>query len=199
MESHTSSPYQISWHGRMSDKFYKAARKRILKDSMHIISTGMVCPVGLTAEAACAAMRAGISMFEELPYRDNNGEPIIGAVVPQLDLDCELHLRYIKMLTKAVGDCLAKVPKLATEKLPLLVALAESGRPGNPPRLEELIISQVESRLGVKFHPELSRVFSTGHTAGFEALGVSRKIMNSREVPACLSPPTLLMSIVRNS
>jgi hypothetical protein len=48
---------------------------------MHITSTGMVCAVGLNAAAACAAMRAGIVRFEELPYYHTEGEPIIGAMV----------------------------------------------------------------------------------------------------------------------
>ena len=53
---------------------------------MHLISAGLVCSVGLSAAAACAAMRAGIAMFEELPYADNRGQPIVGAVVPGSDL-----------------------------------------------------------------------------------------------------------------
>ena len=51
---------------------------------MFIESTGMVCSVGLSAAAACAAMRAGVANFQETTYLDDEGEPIIAAMVPGL-------------------------------------------------------------------------------------------------------------------
>ena len=154
---------------------------------MYIVSTGMVSPVGLNAEASCAAMRAGISAFEELPYSDNSGEPIVGAVVPGYTLDTR-HFgnRLVKMLAAAVTECLDKTPQLSTEGIPLLVALAEAGRPGFPADLAENIINKLQAALGVNFHPVLSRVVSSGHTSGFEALAIAREIMKDKDVPSCL-------------
>ncbi len=154
---------------------------------MHIVSTGMVCPVGLNAEAACAAMRAGISAFEELPYIDNSGEPIMGAVVPGFTLDSShFRKRLIDMLACAVTECLGKVPQLSTDKIPVLVALAEPDRPGFPSGLAENIIDGLQDSLGLNFHSEFSQVVSSGHTSGFEALAIAREIMKQHGVPACL-------------
>ncbi len=154
---------------------------------MHIVSTGMVCPVGLNAEAACAAMRAGISAFEELPYIDNSGEPIMGAVVPGFTLDNRhFKKRLIDMLARAVTECLGKVPQLSTDKIPVLVALAEPDRPGFPSGLAENIINGLQDSLGLNFHPKFSQVISSGHTSGFEALGIAREIMKQHGVSACL-------------
>lgn len=154
---------------------------------MHIVSTGMVCPVGLNAESACAAMRAGISAFEELPYCDNNGEPIMGAIVPGYTLDSRnFEKRLIEMLACAIKECLGKLPELSVEKIPLLVGLAEAGRPGFPSGLTENIIDRLEVLLGRNFHPKFSQVISSGHTAGFEALGIARELMKNHGVPACL-------------
>ncbi len=74
---------------------------------MYIVSTGMVCPVGLNAEAACAAMRAGIAGFEELPFQVEAGEPVKGAVVPNLALETPDDERQIDLLQRAVAECLA--------------------------------------------------------------------------------------------
>jgi len=154
---------------------------------MQIVSTGLVCPVGLNAEASCAAMRAGISAFEELPYCDNDGEPIMGAVVPGFSLDNHyFEKRLVEMLATAVAESLSKVSGIATEKLPLLVGLAETGRPGFPSRLANNIINGLQDILEVRFHPEFSRVITSGHTSGFEALAIARQRLKHDEVSACL-------------
>ena len=154
---------------------------------MYIVSTGMVSPVGLNAESACAAMRAGISAFEELPYCDNDGEPIMGAVVPGYTLDTRYFgNRLISMLASAVTECLDKLPQLPIEKIPILVGLAEPERPGYPAGLAEEIIDKLQASLGMNFHPEFSQVISSGHTSGFEALGIARELMKNSEIPACL-------------
>lgn len=154
---------------------------------MQIVSTGMVCPVGLNAEAACAAMRAGVSAFEDLPYCDNNGEPIMGAFVPGLTFEnSNFEQRLIDMLSSAVAECLGKMPQLASEKLPVLVALPESDRPGFPSGLAENIIDNLQTSLGINFHPDFSRVIANGHTSGFEALNFARYILKNDEVPACI-------------
>src|SRR3954447_21600010 len=47
---------------------------------MTLIScVSMVSPVGYSADATCAALRAGIAAFTELDYRDSNGMPLSGA------------------------------------------------------------------------------------------------------------------------
>ena len=57
----------------------------------------MVCSVGLNAASACAAMRAGIANFVELPYHDNQGEPIIGAPVPGIPFDLKRTERLVEL------------------------------------------------------------------------------------------------------
>jgi 3-oxoacyl-[acyl-carrier-protein] synthase-1 len=49
-----------------------------------VTAIGMSCPVGLYAQAACAAIRAGIVRFQGLPYQDNKGRAIVGSYVPSL-------------------------------------------------------------------------------------------------------------------
>lgn len=153
---------------------------------MFVTSTGMACPVGLTSAAACAAMRAGISIFEELPYRDNQGEPVIGAPVPEVGPELDRDQRLVEILALALKDCLKDHPSLRTPHVPLLVCLAEENRPGGAASFASSIQAAIETKIGSKFHREQSRTIATGHAAGFEALRLARKLLQASDIPACL-------------
>lgn len=153
---------------------------------MYIVSTGLVCPIGLTAVSACAAMRAGIAMFEELPYMDNSCEPIVGAMVPGLEPNLKREVRLIELLSAALLDCLRQGYPQPLDRVPLLVGLAERGRPGGGAALADEVVSLIEQKLQVRFHPRLSRAIPGGHTAGFEALAVARELLRDPHIPACV-------------
>src|SRR5207245_2934216 len=153
---------------------------------MDLAATGMVCSVGLTASAACAALRAGIAKFDELPYWDDNALPDVGAAVPALNFDVQFGPRIVEMLAMALNDCLAQMRGEPLQKVPLLIALAEKGRPGGCAWLADKITSQVEERLGIKFHSTLSRAIPRGHMAGVECLRIARELLQTAAVPGCL-------------
>jgi 3-oxoacyl-[acyl-carrier-protein] synthase I len=152
---------------------------------MRIAATGMVCAVGLNAAAACAAIRAGIANFNELPYCDNRGEPIIGAMIQSVDATARRGQRLLKMVTLAVEDCLGTTT-LSTEKIPLLMALPESSRPGNSADFSTSILKHIQEIMRLQFHPTFSTTVSKGHAAGFEALNTARQILRNRQAPMCL-------------
>ena len=153
---------------------------------MYITSTGMVCPVGRNAAAACAAMRAGIAKFDELPYLDSRIEPIIGAAVPSLDDGLRRYERVAALLSGAVADCLGEtVPDMVAE-VPLLVGLAEPGRPGGSAEMADAVVREMRRQLGLSFHPRLSRAFTLGHTSGFHAVRYARELLQEAHAPACL-------------
>jgi 3-oxoacyl-[acyl-carrier-protein] synthase-1 len=153
---------------------------------MFVVSTGMACSVGLSAAAACAAMRAGIAKFDALPYHDNQGEPIIGASVPGLEPGVKRERRLIEILGLALVDCLGEKPAVPPSQVPLLVGLAEEGRPGGGAAMADTILADVQAKLGWKFHPTLSRAIPKGHTAGLEALRMVRELFQDPGIPACL-------------
>ena len=155
--------------------------------SVFLTSSGMVCPVGHTAAAACAAIRAGMAGFEELHYVDNDGEPIQGAPVPGIPFSTRPIERLSTMLAMSIGDCLAGAPWLRTEALPLLVGIAEPDRPGGL-RVQQpaAFVEDIGRRLDTRFHPTRSQVFASGHTAAFRALAKAREIIGAGIAPACL-------------
>lgn len=153
---------------------------------MYLVSTGMVCSVGLNALSACAALRARIAGFHELPYCDNRGEPIIGAAVPILPPRLKRNERLIELAAMALADCLSNLSTESLVNIPLLIGLAESGRPGGGDGVTQTIIPELEQKLGIRFHPTLSQVIPEGHVSGFRALNVARQLFHSQGLPACL-------------
>ena len=153
---------------------------------MDIVATGMVCSVGLSAASACAAMRAKIAKFDDLPYLDNQGEPIVGASVPGLEPGLKRRQRLVEMLSMALADCLESADVKQIGRIPLQVGLAEPGRPGGGADWADTIIRDVEAKLEIRFDPKHSATLSKGHTAGFEALRLACEILKDPAVPACL-------------
>jgi 3-oxoacyl-[acyl-carrier-protein] synthase-1 len=152
-----------------------------------LTSSGMVCAVGHSAAAACAAIRADLAGFVELRYVDDDGEVIRGAPVPGLPPAERPIDRLRTMLAMSVGEAMAKAPWVGREALPLLVGIAEPDRPGGL-RVEAPagLVDDLGRRLDARFHPELSGVVAAGHTAGFRALATAREIVGSGAAPACL-------------
>ena len=52
--------------------------------------------------------------------------------------------------------------------------------------MERSIINRVEEKLGLKFHPRLSDVITQGHTSGYRALDIARKLLHDGKVQACI-------------
>lgn len=154
---------------------------------MYLAAPGLVCSVGLDADSAAAAMRAGIAQFEETGYLDNDGQPIIGAAVPGLDRTLTRGERLIQLLTLAITECLGKLPPVARpQQIPIIVCLSERNRPGGAADLARNIVGRIEHALGVSFHSGRSGAVAMGHTAAFRALRVARKLLDDDEIPACL-------------
>lgn len=146
---------------------------------MFIAETGMVCAVGANAESSCAAMRAGVDGFQELPYVDNSGEPIIGAFVPDLDFSLKREQRLLELLCLSLQDCMSKCSGQVWGNVPLIVCLADSAQPTTISGLQEHMISDVQKSLEVKFNRGHSQTVCTGHTGGIRAMQIARQIFDS--------------------
>ncbi|WP_218511478.1 hypothetical protein [Variovorax sp. dw_308] len=153
---------------------------------MFITATAMVCPVGLNAVSACAAKRAGISAFANLPFSDDAGEPVVGASVPGLALSLPRAERLVRMLAKGMADLLRGQTNLNWSLVPLLVCLAEPQTPGGGSDLASRIVDKIETVLGIRFHSENSRVFVAGHVGGMQALLQARHLIERGQAPACV-------------
>ncbi|WP_431023997.1 hypothetical protein [Halomonas sp. H5] len=148
--------------------------------ALAILGTGMVTGVGLTAPAACAAIRCAIDNFQETRFMDAGGEWILGCEVP-LEQPWRGRVKLVKMLAMALQECLDGVPELDPAATPLLLGIAETSRPGRLEGLDDALIPEVEAELGLRFHPQ-SRVIAGGRIAVAVGLWRARELLATRAV-----------------
>ena len=142
--------------------------------TVEILSSGMVTGVGLTAPATCAAIRAGITGFEDTRFMFD-GEWLLGCEVP-LEEPWRGRSKLERMAAMAIGECLEAAPSLNLANVPLLLAVAEEDRPGRLHGLDDSLIRDIEARLGLRFHG-WSQVFPAGRIGGIQALDYSRRVL----------------------
>ena len=100
---------------------------------------GMVSPVGYNAAQTCAALRAGIAMFRELPgIVDSYGNPIIAAPLPDLGPDVPLTEKLTVSTWRAIVEALDVVQPRSKSKLLVAIVSAEKERSGYPLNIEWL-------------------------------------------------------------
>lgn len=151
---------------------------------VYLSCLGLVCAVGLSPRAAAAAMRAGISGFDELPWVEEGLEPIVGARVPSVAEDLHGRARLVEMFAQVL-DCsrstLAKRADLS--EFPLLLCTSEPERPGS--RVDG-IVTAVEARTGLPLQRKGAAHVARGHVAIIEALSLARRAMDQADRDACL-------------
>src|SRR5215213_11822155 len=133
-----------------------------------IFGCGMTTAVGLTAPATCAAIRGRIDGFNETRFMSGDGSWITGAGVP-LDEAGRGITRLARLAAGPIRECLDQVPELPPEDIPVLLGVAESGRPGRFIGLDQELLPLIEEILDVRFHPA-SRTIPMGRVSG--AVGV---------------------------
>lgn len=153
--------------------------------ALSILASGMVTAVGLNSAAACAAIRCAITNFVETRFIDDGGEWIIGAPVP-LDEPWRGRAKLVKLIVPAIQECLTAAVNVKPEEIPLLLCVAEKERPGRLDGLDDQLFEEIQSEMGVRFHPQ-SKVISRGKTSGVHAMLAARGLVEyDRQVPFCL-------------
>jgi len=159
-----------------------------------VMASGMVTGVGLTSATACAAIRCGITNFTETRFRDQGGEWLIGSAVP-LEEPFRGRTKLIRLLIPALRECLTELRGVPLARIPLLLGVAEEGRPGRLEHLDASLLRDVQAELRVRFH-ESSQVLPRGRIAGVLALQQAGRLIQEGRVPGVLiaGVDTLLVS-----
>lgn len=93
----------------------------------YVVGIGARSPVGGTALASAAAVRAGVTRLGEHPYMINrNGDPFSVAMVPGLT-DGDHEHRMTQLAISAVSEVLQHLPCAADVPLPVFLGLPEPG------------------------------------------------------------------------
>ena len=139
-----------------------------------VLGTGLVSGVGQTAEESCAAIRCGINNFQETHFIGSNGERLIGSTV-ELEAPWRGVTKLAKMAARAVRECFAAADE-EPERIPVLMCIAEPGRPGRFEGLAHVLLQDIEQELGLRLHPH-SRVIDQGRVGGVVALLQARRML----------------------
>ncbi len=140
-----------------------------------IQSTGLVTSVGLGAAASCAAMRAGLTNPVETKFIDARGAWIMAHQVP-LAQPWRGMRKLVVMASMAVEEALQPLPREAWGRVPLLLCVAESERPGRTPGLDQHLYTQLQDELGVQF-AEGSAIVPRGRVGVAVALSQARTLL----------------------
>lgn len=99
--------------------------------TLELVAVGARTPVGFTAEASAAAVRAGISRLSAYPFATADGECVSVACDSEATLDERAPTRAVRMLNSVVAELLGKLPPHRLKGLECEVFLAiPERRPG---------------------------------------------------------------------
>jgi 3-oxoacyl-[acyl-carrier-protein] synthase-1 len=149
-----------------------------------ILSTGLVCSVGLNAPAACAAIRAGVTNPSETRFIDSTGEWIMAHQVV-LEKPWRGSTKLAKMAATAINECLVNIDRGKWSGIPLLLCVAERERPGRMDAVEDQLFTGIEEELGAHFSA-YSSILPHGRVSTGVALKVARKLIYEQCAEAVL-------------
>lgn len=151
---------------------------------LSVMRTGMVTSVGLTAPAACAAIRAGLANPAESRFADSAGEWLMTHAV-QWEIALRGRRRLVSLAERAIEECLQGLFAHECTDIPLLLCVAESHRPGRLDGLDDFLFTELETSLGALFSTS-SAIIARGRVGVAVALLHARKLIYENGVPRVL-------------
>jgi 3-oxoacyl-[acyl-carrier-protein] synthase-1 len=160
-----------------------------MNETVVLVAAGASTPVGRSAAASAAAVRAGITGFTQHPYLvDTVGEPVRAAIAPWLDIALAGADRLEALLFPAIDEALAvlrKVGEPAGQTLPMAIALGlGSPRPGVPSNVQSTMKARLREKFGAQFSS--AACFAAGHAASLLALDAAISKLRQGSLQACM-------------
>lgn len=152
--------------------------------NLSVISSGMITGVGLDNPSTCAAIRTGINNFEETRFIDQAGEWIIGSMVPLYE-PWRGRLKLLNFAVASIRECLAPFEQIPENQTALLLCTAENDRPGRLTGIDEELLDEIQSALGLRFHRE-SRVIRMGRVSGIHAINLASQLLSYSDINYCI-------------
>jgi 3-oxoacyl-[acyl-carrier-protein] synthase-1 len=153
--------------------------------TLAITAAGMVTPVGFNYSASCAAIRAGIRNVNPTNLWDKYSATYLAAgkvSLPQWWVGCG---KLADLVAPAILECLRAAEPAPPERIPVLLGVAASDRPGRLADLDATILDEVEFRLGFPLH-EASRVIAHDHCSIVVGLRAAAALLASGHVPCVI-------------
>ncbi|GAB6907587.1 3-oxoacyl-(Acyl-carrier-protein) synthase [Desulfosarcina cetonica] len=145
---------------------------------------GMVSSVGLSAPAACAAVRCGLTNVSETRFMDGTGNWIMAAQVP-LEEPWRGRTKLLKMAAGAIRECILDLKPTDLAHTALLLCVAERERPGRTAGIDNLLLAEVQEDLGVQFHSS-STLIAEGKVGGASAIQTAIDLLTRAGMRYCI-------------
>lgn len=155
---------------------------------------GMVTPLGDGADASCAALRAGISRYQEMPWLgaglvDRDERPVIpvGATIREWAEGYTGLGRFTRLAANALRDLFdrAGVTPADLASAAVYVALPEEGRPGVDPRVASSLGARIDEWLGLRSALRMKAI-PRGHAGFVEALSLAARDVAEGRAPRAI-------------
>jgi len=154
------------------------------QQAVHVVSLGASTPVGRSAWASAAAVRAGVSGLGQHPFMiDTSGEPMKVVRAPWLEIDFGGRERLEALLFPAIDEALLPLATVGNLKIGLSLGLPAQ-RPGVPADLDRTFRAAIAQRYQGRFVAIAS--FPSGHAAGLLALGAAFEKLAQGAFDACV-------------
>jgi 3-oxoacyl-[acyl-carrier-protein] synthase I len=153
-----------------------------------IVNTGLISAVGLSAPAACAAIRAGIANSSESSFVNAAGERIVAHQVP-FEHPWRGLAKLAKMAAAAIEEALRQIPRKEWQRIPLVLCVAEQDRPGRLAGLEEDLLPEIFAELRGEPAAQ-SAIVPHGRTGIGRALAYARDLLANPGVERVLVAAT---------
>jgi 3-oxoacyl-[acyl-carrier-protein] synthase-1 len=157
-----------------------------MSERVFITGLGANTPVGRSAWASAAAVRAGISGFTQHPFMiDTAGEPMRAAIAPWLDIGLTGVDRFEALLFPAIDEALSVLPSPPASPSRWAIAL---GLPSPRPGLADNIGTELTSRLRRRYRSVFGSeaVFAAGHAGGLLGLQAACRKLAHGALDACV-------------
>jgi 3-oxoacyl-[acyl-carrier-protein] synthase-1 len=160
-----------------------------MNETVVLVAVGASTPVGRSAPASAAAVRAGITGFAQHPYLvDTVGEPVHAAIAPWLDIALTGADRLEALLFPAIDEALAVLRKAGEpggKAMSMAIALGlASPRPGVPNNLQSTMKARLREKFGAQFSS--AACFPAGHAASLLALDAAISKLRQGTLQACM-------------
>lgn len=165
-------------------------------------AVGAVTPVGGDASATIAGLYTDMRLLRDLPVKQSDGQPMIGATTP-VGMELTGSKRLFELGSCAFHDATRTLGDRAEVGLALCAPSIEDE--GELTTEFPTFCSRLASETSLKILPGASRIFPSGRDAIFEALSFAQTALRTQAAPAMcllgidsLVARTRLRRLVRN-
>ncbi|MFO0590730.1 MAG: hypothetical protein U0441_24515 [Polyangiaceae bacterium] len=157
---------------------------------MTVRAVGMTTPLGDGLDASCAALRAGLSRFREMPWialESPEKKPIVPVGATVFEEGRRGLGRLVDLAASALADMLARAETTANDLATagMYAAIGEQNRPGLDPRVASDLGPRLAERLGLRCAHGMT-VVAEGHAGFVEALSRAARDLAQKKVPRAI-------------